>query len=259
MSRYDQTDQDSKSQRKDLGNFLGTFHSGLASHFRAGGSNYSQTTYNPLKAFLPDHLFVWISRVAKFWFRRKHAFRDYTTHGKGTGIYEIADRTSISFVGDWGTGTDEAQMVANRITAFRPDFTIHLGDVYFVGGDTEIKENFLGEKTSDYTPVKWPMGSKGSFALSGNHEMYARGIGYFRFLLPKMGIKTSDHEWGSGQWASFFCLQNTHWRIIALDTSYNSTQFDWGRVPVVQKSKIVRTSLRFKPKMYASSVFDEVA
>jgi hypothetical protein len=247
MSRYDQTDPGSKTQCKDLGNFLGTFHSGLASHFRAGGSNYSQTTYNPLKAFLPDHLFVWISRVAKFWFHKKHTFRDYTAHGKGTGIYEIADRTSISLIGDWGTGTDEAQMVANRITAFRPDFTIHLGDVYFVGDDTEIKENFLGEKTSDYTPVKWPMGTKGSFALSGNHEMYARGLGYFRSLLPKMGLKTSDNEW-SGQWASFFCLQNKHWRIIALDTSYNSTQFDWGRVPIVQKSKIVRTSLRFKPK-----------
>jgi len=239
---------DSKSSHKDLGNLTGAFHSGLASHFRAGGSNYSQTTYSPLKAFLPGHLFTWISHVAKFWFHNKHNFRDYTTHGKGNGIHEIADCVTMSLIGDWGTGTDEAQMVANRVAKFRPDFTIHLGDVYYVGDGTEVKENFLGEKTSGYTPVKWPMGTKGSFALTGNHEMYAHGDGYFRFVLPKMGLKDSNSEWGGGQWASFFCLQNKHWRVIGIDTGYNSTQFDWGRVPIIQKSKFIRTSLRFKPK-----------
>jgi hypothetical protein len=92
------------------------------------------------------------------------------------------------------------------------------------------------------------MGTKGSFALTGNHEMYAHGNGYFRYVLPKMGLKDGDGEWGSGQWASFFCLQNKHWRIIAIDTGYNSTKFDWGRVPVMQKSKFIRTSRGFKPK-----------
>ncbi len=139
-------------------------------------------------------------------------------------------------------------MVADRVAKAHPDFTIHLGDVYFVGGGTEVKENFLGEKTSGYTPVKWPMGTKGSFALTGNHEMYAHGNGYYRYVLPKMGLKDAEGEWGSGQWASFFCLQNEHWRIIAIDTGYNSTKFDWGRVPVIQKSKFIRRSLRFKPK-----------
>src|ERR1700734_660856 len=36
-----------KSRRKDLGNFAGIFHSGFGSHFRAGGSRYSETTYDP--------------------------------------------------------------------------------------------------------------------------------------------------------------------------------------------------------------------
>jgi hypothetical protein len=27
-------------------------------------------------------------------------------------------------------------------------------------------------------------------------------------------------EWGAGQWASLFCLENKHWRIIGLDTGY---------------------------------------
>jgi Calcineurin-like phosphoesterase len=238
---------DPKTSRKDLGNFTGTFHSALAAHFRAAGSNYSQTTYNPLKALLPGHMFTWISHVARFWFRRKHKFRDYSTDGKGNGIYDIPDHTTIGLIGDWGTGTDEAQMVADRVAKARPDFTIHLGDVYYVGDGTEIKENFLGEKTGGYTPVKWPMGSKGSFALTGNHEMYAHGNGYFRYVLPRMGLKDAHGEWGSGQWASFFCLENKHWRIIAIDTGYNSTKFDWGRVPFIQNSKFIRMSLGFKP------------
>jgi hypothetical protein len=239
---------DPKNLRKDLGNYDGAIHSGLAAHFRAGGSGYSETTYNPLNAFLPGHMLTWISHVAKYWFRGKHNFRDYSTDGKGNGIHEISDRTTMSLVGDWGTGTDEAQMVADRVAKFHPDFTIHLGDVYYVGGGTEVKENFLGEKTSAYAPVKWPMGAKGSFALTGNHEMYARGNGYYRYVLPKMGLKKTDSEWGEGQWASFFCLQNKHWRIIAVDTGYDSTKFDWGRVPIIQKSKFIRTSLGFKPK-----------
>ena len=235
--------------RKDLGNFQGAFHSGIGSHFRSGGSQYSRTTYDPLKALLPSHLTVWVRHVAKFWFKKKRAFRDYTTPGKGNGVHGIGDKVRLSVIGDWGTGTDEAEMVAEQVREFRPEFTIHLGDVYFVGDETEVKENFLGEKTSDYAPVKWPMGTKGSFALCGNHEMYARGGGYFDAVLPRMGLKRSaTSEWGEGQWASFFCLENKHWRIVGIDTGYDSTRFDWGRVPIVQKSKWVRTSEALKPR-----------
>ena len=104
-------------------------------------------------------------------------------------------------------------MVADRIRQFHPDLTIHLGDVYYVGDQTEIDENFLGKKTSPYEPVQWPTGAKGSFALSGNHEMYARGMGYISSILPRMGFSpqpaaASAHaapETASppGQWASF--------------------------------------------------------
>lgn len=245
-----------ESRRKNLGNFAGIFHSGFASHFRAGGSRYSETTYDPLQAFLPSHLAAWIPHVARYWFRRRHALHDYTASGKGNGIYRIDDRVNLSLIGDWGTGTDEAQLVAERVTAQSPDFTIHLGDVYYVGDETEIKENFLGEKTSPYAPVKWPMGTKGSFALNGNHEMYARGNGYFRLILPRMGMRehATDRagdqagEWGTGQWASFFCLENAHWRIIAIDTGYDSTQFDWGKTAPFDRSKRIRKSVHFKPK-----------
>jgi hypothetical protein len=64
---------------------------------------------------------------------QKARVQDYTTHGKGTGIYPIDDRAKISIAGDWGTGTDEARIVAATMEKSDPDFTIHLGDVYYVG------------------------------------------------------------------------------------------------------------------------------
>jgi hypothetical protein len=82
------------------------------SSFPRCAAGYSTATYDPIAAFLPGRLFKWIPQVAKYWFHKKHAFRDYTTHGKGTGIYPIDDRVKISIAGDWGTGTDEARIVA---------------------------------------------------------------------------------------------------------------------------------------------------
>jgi hypothetical protein len=232
---------------KDLGNFTGFAHSRASAHFHAARAGYSTETYDPISAFLPGRFFAWTWNVAKYWFHKKHPFRDYTAHGKGTGIYPIDDRVKISLAGDWGTGTDEARIVAASMDRSDPDFTIHLGDVYYVGDSDEVRENFLGEKTSPYTPVKWPMGAKGSFALNGNHEMYAEGNGYWRMVLPRMGLKERGSEWGAGQWASFFCLENKHWRIVGLDTGYNSTRFDWGKAPLLQRSRWFRKTTSFKP------------
>jgi hypothetical protein len=251
--KNDALSDDSKSRKnsgKDLGNFTSYNHSQIAAHFHASCSGYSTAAYSPISAFLPSRLLKWIPNVARFWFHKKHFFRDYTTKGKGTGIYPIDDRVKITIAGDWGTGTDEARIVASAMKQADPEFTIHLGDVYYVGDDNEVRENFLGEKTSPYQAVKWPMGSKGGFALNGNHEMYAEGNGYWRMVLPRMGPMKMKRGsgWGEGQWASFFCLENKYWRIIALDTAYNSTRFDWGKLPLLQRSKWLRKTTWFKPK-----------
>ena len=137
-----------------------------------------------------------------------------------TGCAATVDGTRIALAGDWGTGTDEAFHVASHMRAFRPHYTIHLGDVYYVGDPAEVGANFLGVPNPrlPYKPCKWPIGSEGAFALNGNHEMLARGFGYFDHILPRLGLRGSPN----GQRASFFCLQNEHWRILALDTGYNS-------------------------------------
>lgn len=151
-----------------------------------------------------------VNRIGK-----KHKFLNYDT-AEDNGIYQISnDLNLISLVSDWASDTPESDKIGELIKSFNPDFTIHLGDTYYVGTKEEISNNFF-EKSS------WHRGKKGSFALNGNHEMYARGISYFRDLLPTLGMYDETQKKYLGQKASYFCLQNDYWRIIALDTGYNS-------------------------------------
>ena len=147
-------------------------------------------------------------------------FADYPRGPGGHGIYRLGGDSGavrVSIAGDWASGTDEAAAVARAMAAARPAFTIHLGDIYYVGDESEVRSSMLGEPASAYAPTLWPRGATGTFALNGNHEMYARGAAYFGVLLPRLGLAA-----GRAQRASFFCLENRHWRILALDTAYRS-------------------------------------
>jgi hypothetical protein len=155
-------------------------------------------------------------------FGARHSFEFYTKEDSDQGVYEMQGDNGeirLALCGDWGTGTDEAYFVGQRIRESNPHYTIHLGDVYYVGDVAEVKQSFLGERNpdNDYLPCAWPCGSKGTFALIGNHEMYARGEAYFDNMLPALGLRGKG-----GQMASYFCLENEFWRIIGLDTGYNS-------------------------------------
>jgi hypothetical protein len=179
--------------------------------------------YPKLAAFAPGNLWQWISEYWRYRIGRKHSFQTYDCDGDN-GVYRMRGtdgEVRIALAGDWGTGTDEAAKVAAEIEAYRPHYAIHLGDVYYVGDPVEVGANFLGVVNPlhrYYKPCKWPQGSEGAFSLNGNHEMYARGYGYFDLILPKLGIRGSPR----GQQASYFCLENDDWRIIAVDTGYNS-------------------------------------
>jgi hypothetical protein len=179
------------------------------------------TPHPLLAAFGSSQTWLWAFEYLKHRLGRRHPFQ---TYGAGaSGIHPLegdGEAVRVALAGDWGTGTDEAAAVAGQMEAFKPHYTIHLGDVYYVGDGSEVAESFLGQKRdgSRFTPVRWPSGSRGSFSLLGNHEMFARGIAYFTRLLPELGL-TGDT---AGQAASFFCLENAFWRVIALDTGYNS-------------------------------------
>ena len=195
-----------------------------------------------LSAFLSNQVFGWLWSYIKFRFGPRHRFQTYDG-GEDKGIYSLAgdsyfgggspvdEEIRVSIAGDWATGTDESDRVAQRMSAFRPHYTIHLGDVYYVGDDDEVEANYLGKPRpgSGMRSVLWPIGSVGAFSLVGNHEMYANGNAYFESILPAMGVRPKPGGQPGTQKASFFCLRNDYWDVIGIDTGYNSVGF-----PVVE-------------------------
>jgi predicted phosphodiesterase len=129
--------------------------------------------------------------------------RKFIAHKSVTDFrFDLKEDATIAIVGDWGGGNAAAQAVADQIRKLKPDYTIHLGDVYYAGTPKEVKERFL---------KFWPPPSAAgkSFALNSNHEMYSGGYGYFDTILKEFK-----------QPASYFSLANKDWRFIGLDTGY---------------------------------------
>jgi len=121
----------------------------------------------PLLAVFLQSPWPWLAKYLKgILHGRYKPYPSYALNGKD-GIYPIQispghKEVRFSIAGDWGTGTEESFRIAEQISAFRPDYTIHLGDVYYVGDDPEIDENFLGIQTTGHTPVQFPRGSIGT-------------------------------------------------------------------------------------------------
>jgi hypothetical protein len=186
--------------------------------------------FQPILKFIPSNVWAAVMSVVKYIFSSRHEF---VTSDKApqNSYYIVPNTLKVSIAGDWGTGTEEAFVVAREMMNFNgesPDITIHMGDVYYVGGHDEICQNCLGgidkngqQKFLAENSVYWNSGSLGSFALNGNHEMLSNGTAYFDDFLPRIGM-LNDRKEPQGQGASFFCLENNFWRILAIDTGYNS-------------------------------------
>ncbi len=145
--------------------------------------------------------------LASLWHRLQDHRVPFPTHIQRDmdGVIQIAEQATIALAGDWGTGTTSSDLIAARMLAANPDYSIHLGDVYYSG--TEQEEQRFVER--------WPSGSQGAFALNSNHEMYAGGVGYFTIALQ-------NTKFGAQRGLSYFALTNTRWLIVGLDTAYFS-------------------------------------
>lgn len=122
-------------------------------------------------------------------------------------LIDMPDEVSLGIVGDWGTGAFQpmaaSAKIGEQLAAAKPDYTIHLGDVYYAGtGEQEIN-----------TMSDWPQGRLGSFTLNSNHEMYNGAFGYFAELKRNFPLHNG---------CSYFALQNLHWLVIGLDSAYHA-------------------------------------
>ncbi|MGH7912127.1 MAG: metallophosphoesterase family protein [Candidatus Dormibacteraceae bacterium] len=134
----------------------------------------------------------------------------------------LARDARVVVVGDWGTGLPGAVQVARQIRARLAEATgrerhvVHLGDVYYCGWREEYQSRFLA-----HWPVDPDDGEVLSWALTGNHDMFSGGHGYFGFLLHDPRFR--------GHWrgdpaehppSSHFSIENDHWQVLGLDSSY---------------------------------------
>lgn len=150
----------------------------------------------------------------KYIFSGKRPFPRYT-HAHA-GIFPLTgERCRIGLLSDWASFTSESILAGNELKKRDCDITIHMGDIYYVGSEKDVSLNF-GDQGA------WPWGSKGSFAIPGNHEYFSDAKGFFDELLPKMGVWEGEKKWV--QESGFFCLENKYWRIIGLDTGYHSVK-----------------------------------
>ncbi|HKG69359.1 MAG TPA: metallophosphoesterase, partial [Segetibacter sp.] len=202
---------------RDINDYKGLKRSVAQNHFRVEDKKAKEhRSTNVLEMFLKSKWILWLYHYIKSRFGPRHKFQTYEGSAD-KGIYKLHSANNsavkIALAADWGTDTAESQQVGLAIAKQRPDYTIHLGDTYYVGAPHEIENNFKPGNSF------WPYGSVGSFALTGNHEMYSNGDPYYDILLKYMGLYTPDRI---VQKTSYFCLENDYWRIIGLDTGYRS-------------------------------------
>jgi len=116
----------------------------------------------------------------------------------------------MAVVGDWGTslyGAPRFTQWASQVADW--DAVVHLGDTYYAGTSREIMR-----RLSRPWPVPQSPGTATlSRFLNGNHEMYSGGQAYFSLL--------SDFKQAHPQASSGFAMQNDHWLVVGLDTSWH--------------------------------------
>jgi hypothetical protein len=182
--------------------------------------------YN-MHGLVDQNKLAWFFKQVGHLGNRHYPYQSYLQPSVNNGIFRMeagaAGPTTVALLADWASSTPESTLIGGL--AAGQDYSIHLGDTYYIGNSKEISDNF-----NDTVGGPWPYGTRGSFAMLGNHEMYSSGKPFFTELLPYMGIMSAGKE-PQRQEASFFCLENDHWRIIALDTGYDALKGLLGLTP----------------------------
>ena len=130
---------------------------------------------------------------------------------------------SFAVGGDWGTGAADAQAVRQAAVNRKPDYLIHLGDVYYTGTPKHSEERLFAGSGYELAHLVefWPqteMKPGRSFTMNSNHEMYPGGLGLFEDALSN---PIFAHQNGS----SYGMLENDDWLIYYLDSAYDSPDF----------------------------------
>ena len=134
----------------------------------------------------------------------------------------LPENATVALIADWGTGTADAKALLRMVAAHKPDVLIHLGDVYYSGTSDENMRYFLSVVNEVFGRENRPLPV---FNLTGNHDMYSGGGGYYD-TLDRTNVPPLAQP-GQLQTNSFFCLRSSGWQILGLDTGlHDSDVFD---------------------------------
>lgn len=175
------------------------------------------------------------------WLRHAPSFHNDCPPGQDGVCVSIADEVKIAVVGDWGTGTcyptQTAGLVADAMQQAAPDFSIHLGDVYYAGKPEQQVQNFL-----DPWAKHGACGSKGSFTLNSNHDMYSGARGYVETTLKNPMFVLQKRQ-------GHFVLENKHWVVVGLDTAWPANwdeQYMFGDLDECQLAFLIKYASKGK-------------
>lgn len=141
---------------------------------------------------------------------KKHHFVPKASQGSNV---KIPKNAKIAIIGDWGTGSWQdgeknkcpAQLVIEGVLQLKPDYIVHLGDVYYAGTGKEEKKHLL-----DLLPESY---SHKVFTMNSNHEMYDGANGL-------MGITLRDPKFAQQGCSTCFSLEIGDWILLGLDSAY---------------------------------------
>jgi len=118
---------------------------------------------------------------------------------------------TLTMAGYWGSGawndpgkTYPAKTVLEQMVETRPDFMVHLGDVYYAGTPAGLGLDPNEEKR--YFIDLWQPGSRGALALNSNHEMYSGANGLFEALDSPL--------FEAQKGATYFAIEIENWLVL---------------------------------------------
>jgi len=175
---------------------------------------------------------------------RPGASVSYEVPGIGKGTFRTPPQTSgkarFIIVGDTGSGNANQRAIAARMTEYRPDFVLHVGDVVYDDGEERLYPQRF------FTPFAPLIANAPLYPVIGNHDVKAeKGAAYLRaFELPSEASETERYysfRWGQ---AEFFALDTTdrdflkpgtpqvEWLERALSRSTATWKIAFGHHPV---------------------------
>lgn len=156
-------------------------------------------------------------------------FHDQVPSNFNYGLDEVADdgTLDIALFADFGVGLYHSLYIAKQLRERAFPYAIHLGDVYYAGRRSEFRDNFE-------VPLNPLLSKTTLYTMNANHEMLAGDGPYFAYIDKRRALNNQFQE------GSYFCLRNSQFNIIGIDTAYHED----GRFPEAKLLDWLRDMLK---------------